>query len=460
MPRRPLDILQISTGDVLGGAERIAYNLHRAYRRRGHRPQMAVGRKAGDDPDVFRIPHNVTANPWRRAWWSAHYGMQRLYGRVRGAWYVSRLLQKIAEPASVLHWLAGIEDFNFPGTWRILQMCRRPPQVVHAHNLHGRYFDLRYLAPLSRRLPVIVSLHDAWLLSGHCAHSFDCDRWKTGCGRCPDLSIYPALIRDGTAYNLRRKSRIYRQSRLHVSVPCRWLRERVEQSVLASGAKEIRTIPNGVDLETFRPTDMGEARRSVGLPADAHVLLFSAFGVRANIWKDYETMRQAAARVASRVGDKPLVFVALGEKGPPERFGRAEIRFVRFVRDEKAVAAYYQASDLYVHGARIDTFPNAVLEALACGTPVVASAVGGIPEQVVSLDATQDAPLNKNEATGVLVPPQDADAMAAAIERLLTNDPLRARLGQNAAADARARFDLNRQVDDFLCWYAELVDRA
>jgi hypothetical protein len=54
----------------------------------------------------------------------------------------------------------------------------------------------------------MLTLHDAWLLSGHCAHSFDCQRWKTGCGECPDLDVYPASPRDATACNWRRKREI------------------------------------------------------------------------------------------------------------------------------------------------------------------------------------------------------------------------------------------------------------
>jgi glycosyltransferase involved in cell wall biosynthesis len=90
--------------------------------------------------------------------------------------------------------------------------------------------------------------------------------------------------------------------------------------------------------------------------------------------------------------------------------------------------------------------PNTVLEALACGTPVVATAVGGIPEQV------------KDSVTGFLAPPGDVEAMAETIVALLTDDALRRRLGENAARDARERFDLWRQVETYLKWYKELIE--
>jgi glycosyltransferase involved in cell wall biosynthesis len=126
------------------------------------------------------------------------------------------------------------------------------------------------------------------------------------------------------------------------------------------------------------------------------------------------------------------------------------------------VARFYQAADLYVHAARADTFPRVVLEALACGTPVIATAVGGIPEQIRGLrcETSQDAHLNTygaDEATGVLIAKGDVRAMALAIERILKNDPLRYRMGDNAGKDAEERFNLQRQTDQYLELYRELL---
>ena len=107
------------------------------------------------------------------------------------------------------------------------------------------------------------------------------------------------------------------------------------------------------------------------------------------------------------------------------------------------VAKQLRRADLYVHATRADNHPLAVLEALASGVPVVACRVGGIPEQL-----TDD--------TGVLVEPGDAQGFAAAIAQLLDDPDRCARMGAAAAADARRRFSLDRQVDAYLDLYAEL----
>src|SRR5438445_1640831 len=198
-------ILQVSTYDLIGGAERVAWNLFQAYRERGYPSWMAVGHKLGDDPDVFVIPNREQRGSWARFWSEVGGSCDAHQAKIPGARVAAGLAQALAEPGRALDRRLGVEDFGFPGTSQLLGLTDQQPSVVHCHNLHGGpqggFFDLRALPWLSRRLPVGLTLHHAWLLSAHCAHSFDCERWMTGCGNCPDLSIDPAVRRYAPAYN-------------------------------------------------------------------------------------------------------------------------------------------------------------------------------------------------------------------------------------------------------------------
>ncbi|MCK4782756.1 MAG: glycosyltransferase, partial [Desulfobacteraceae bacterium] len=354
-------------------------------------------------------------------------------------------LHGMGQPKRFLRIQRGYENFYFPGTWQLLDLPRERPDIVHCHNLHGNYFDLRVLPWLSQKVPVVLTLHDAWLLSGHCAHSFDCERWKTGCGECPDLTISPAIKRDATAYNWRRKRDIFAKCRLYVATPCQWLMDRIQQSILAPAIEGAKVIPNGIPLSVFHPYDKAEARKELGLPLEAKILLFTANSIRRNIWKDYETLRAAMSKVTRSLTGKSILFLALGESAPTERIGKVEVRFIPYQTNPSVVARYYQAADIYTHAARIDTFPTTLLEALACGTPVVATAVGGIPEQI------------EDGVTGFLTPPGDDNAMAAQIERLLDDDGLRTRMGVQATKTVRSQFSIKRQVNEYLSWYKEIL---
>lgn len=438
---KDLRILQVSTYENAGGAERVAYDLFTGYRQRGYKSYLAVGRKHSQDPDVLVIPNpEKSSTPWVRFWreMETHH-VKMPYGRL------SKAVVAFSRAQLDLKSALGIENYDFPGTYQLLRLPPERPDILHAHNLHINYFDLRALPRLSSQVPFVLSLHDAWLLSGHCAHSFGCERWKTGCGHCPDLGIYPPLQRDATALNWRRKKYVYNRSRLYVATASEWLIKKVEQSILAPAIVDLRRIPYGVDLSLFHPAAKKELRQETGIPENGIVILVRANSLRKDKWKDFTLMRAVIDEVAKGSFTAPIIFLALGENLEPEKVGNVEIRFVPYQSDHRAIAKYYQLADFYIHPARADTFPLVVLEALACGLPVVATAVDGIPEQIV------------DGQTGFLAPAGDVSSMTHHVTRLIGDPDLRRQMGQNAAQDARRRFDQERHVSDYLAWYDEIL---
>lgn len=423
----PLSIVQVNTYEQRGGAARVAWQLFDAYRDADHRSTLVVGRGETTDNAVSTLQEDGQRH-------AAHLA---------------------AGPGRLLDRYLGRETYRYPATHQLLD--GDPPDVLHLHNLHGGYFDLRLLPALSRRSPVVLTLHDAWLLSGHCAHSLGCERWRTGCGACPDLTIYPAIRRDATAVNWERKRAIFQNARLHVATPSEWLADAVRASMLRDAVEELRVIPNGVDLDLFTPGSPSDARRTLGLPDDKPLLLTTGERLRTNPFKDLITARRAAAVAADHL-DRDLILLVLGDSGPDDSEGRACVRFIPFQPDPQVTATYYRAADLYVHASHADTFPLSVLEALASGTPPVATAVGGIPEQIVSL-----APDGNNwtseahEATGLLVRPDDAERLGLGIAHLLALPDLVSHVGRNARAAAVRHFGIGQQSARYLAWYRDIV---
>lgn len=435
---RRLRIAQVNTEDSGGGAQSSAWNLFQAYRSRGHDSWLAVGRKYSDDPDVF-VTTSLRKGPWSSAWLAAHDGLEPLVGRMRGVGRLRSWLRTIASPRRALERELGIEDFNFPGTSRLLQLFPHKPDLVHCHNLHGDYFDLQALPRLSREVPIVLNLRDSWLLTGHCAGTNGCDRWTVGCGRCPDLEIYPAIKRDATAFNWRRKRDIFERSRLYIAAPSQWLMEQVQVSML-NGVQH-RVIPNAIDLTVFQPGNQAEARIALGLPIDHTIVMLTA----QNEFKDFQMMEAALGELTNGDG-ADLTFICLGRSGEEKRVGQGRMLFFGFERNPMRMAQYYRASDVFIHAAKSEVFGKVVTEAMACGVPVVATSIGGIPSQL------------EDGKTGLLVSPEDGTGMAAAIERLLADVNLRGSLIKAATTDATRRFGLEQQVNAFLDWYPEILD--
>jgi len=281
----------VGTSDLGGGAERSAWNLFHAFSDLGHDSWLVVGHKRSSEDHVWEIPNDTNRNGWVRWWDGVRRQQDSATRRIRGLGRLSREMIAVGEPVRSIEHYLGIEDFNFPGTRHLLGLTPVKPDVIHLHNLHGNYFDLRVLPQLTRNFPSVLNVHDAWLTTGHCAFSFDCERWTSGCGKCPDLSIYPGIRRDGTAYNWQRKKQILQATRAYVTAPSQWMMSYVKRSMVAPAIVGGRVIPNGVDTAVFRPGERAVARAQLGLDQNADILTIAAAGIRSNVWKDYKTLK-------------------------------------------------------------------------------------------------------------------------------------------------------------------------
>jgi len=438
-----LRILQISPQDIAGGAERVALNLHHGFLRYGVDARLLVRYRRTETLGVEEV--HVYDGTYL---WGLRLIDQWLSSRphFRGRDTLRNMLSKIAMPQRLLDSWCGFDDYNYPYSYRLLQRTDWQPDIIQLHNLHGGYFDLRALPTLSNTIPVVWMLHDTWAFTGHCAYFIDCDRWQFGCGMCPDLRRPPVIRHDRTHDNWTLKRQIYAQSQLHVICPSQWLMSQVKKSILQPVTG--RVIPNGIDLTIFKPGDKQAARLELGLPQNDYICLFvGVSGALTNPYKDYTTIAQAIDILLDAGLSYQLRFVCLGGRTHTNEDLKGAKLFVGRVTDPRRVALYYQAADVYLHAAKADNFPLAIIEASACGIPVVATAVGGISELV------------EDGVTGYLVPRGDAAAMAERVRILLEDSELRYVMSQRAAERAARLYDLERQVNDCLNLYAEIVAR-
>ena len=460
-PEGKLCILQVSTSDVGGGAERSASNLFHAYRVLGHDSWLAVGRKVTELSNIVEVPNDEYRNRWVRSWNRFLNERGSQIGRIRGLGRLATIARDLGQPQRFVRGQCGIEDFNFPGTRYLLELPHRKPDILHCHNLHGGYFDSRQLPAISNAVPTVLNIHDGWLLSGHCALSLDCNKWMTGCGRCPDLDLYPAIRRDATSYNWDRKKEIMQHSRFHVTTPSKWMMDMVDKSIVASSIVDARVIPNGVDTDTFFPGSRFDARERLGLPQDSTILMTASLGLRQNVWKDYDTIHGAIMSLGEIWTGSRLQMLVVGEAGHEEATGNATIQYIPYQKSTTVLADYYRAANLYIHAAKVESFGSALIEARACGTPVVTTAVGGIPEHVKSLQWSGLPSTLKGfalaEATGVLVSPGDGEALASAVLELLKQAEVLKALRENGIQAVRNKYSLRVQAQSFLNWFDEIL---
>ncbi|MCH7554200.1 MAG: glycosyltransferase, partial [Chloroflexi bacterium] len=289
------------------------------------------------------------------------------------------------------------------------------------------------------------TLHDMWALTGHCSYSYECERWQTGCGKCPRLDEPVALRRDTTAFHWRLKNRTYGNSHLRIVTPCQWLADIVRKSPLL-GRFQVHHIPYGLDTEVYRPLERGMARDILGLPQDAPLILFAADSV-ADARKGARYFEQAIAILAAQRTD--LAVAIMGQNSDQMNIPKSVKTWnLGVISDDRLIAAAYAAVDIFACPTMADTGPQTVLESMACGTPVVAFDDSGIEERVTHME------------DGYLARYQDEKDLAHGLSTLLDDSTLRKRMGDRARGTMVQRFSLEQEAKGYLDVYQELVEEV
>jgi glycosyltransferase involved in cell wall biosynthesis len=243
--------------------------------------------------------------------------------------------------------------------------------IVHLHNLHGEFFSPILFKSLFKGKKVIWTLHDESFITGHCSCTLGCNQWLRGCGNCPDLNIYPAVSYDNTKAVLEYKKKWITALQPVVVSPSHWLANRVRLSY--PELNNIEVIPNGVDVKLFYPQDKIKIRKILDFPIDKKIVLFVAEFATQNPFKGGFIFRD----ILSDPFFSDLIFITVG--------GKQETSFTNhvsypYITDEIELSKLYAACDVLLYPTQADNLPLVVLESMACGTLVIASNVGGIPE--------------------------------------------------------------------------------
>lgn len=390
--------LHIGAFDAEGGAARSQYRLHQAMLRAGMESDILCMSKSKDDPRVheaadFLGPKADGAALARRAVMAALH-----HGHVPGA--------------------SGGFNLALPGV-----DVSAHPLVAGADALVLHWVD-EMLSPqcvsalLSTGKPLVWLLHDQWPMTGGCHYSGDCEGYLAHCGDCPQ--IVPRLRGLARSW-LRLKKACLGPFPMTVVAPSRWLADCARRSALFRDLP-VQVIPYALDTDLYCPKP--RARRRLGLPQDALVVLHTAW--RGEERKGTDQLRRIlsacaahpAMSEAARQGK--LHVVCIGRAMAQEAVPGVTTLLPGFIADDACLADYYRASDVFLLPSMQDNLPNTMLEAMACGTPVVAFATGGIPDFV------------RDGETGRLASPGDAEGLGRALAQTLAEGPSRRAMGDAA----------------------------
>lgn len=405
-----MKILTINTEFNRGGAAKIARTLHQALNKRDEiTSYFAYSR--GEKADVERtIKFACLPEVYFQGLLTRCFGLQGY-----GSWFSTKRLEKF------------IIKENF--------------DLIHLHNLHGYYLNLSFINFLKKMsIPVIWTFHDGWSMTGHCAYWSDCTKWKAGCGNCPDLSSYPKSFIDSTSFMWKKKKN-YFSSGLNLAIVCpsQWLADRVKESFLRE--YQVKVIPNAVDIEIFKPKNKSIFRKKYGIPIEKKVILCLAADL-----KDERKGLKYFFKSLKYITAKNWMVVTVGKVINYDKIKEIdiEIKQMGYIDDKNEISNVYNIADIFCISSVDDNFPTTVLEAMACGIPVVGFNIGGIPEQVI-------------EGCGFMVKSKDTEALGKALEKLLNNEELRRKFSENCRKRVLQNYTISKFSDNYMRLYNEVL---
>jgi glycosyltransferase involved in cell wall biosynthesis len=404
-----MNVLHINQSDIYGGAAISGYRLHQALLARGIESKILAGR-VETHSDRVAVTH------------------RKRYAEIQ--------LARLSQYAGLSH-ITQFQSFNLPK-----HPFYQAADVLNFHNLHTGFFNYLAIPKLTEHKPAIFTLHDMWSFTGHCVYSYDCDRWKTGCGKCPYPDSYPEIKIDNTQIEWKLKNWVYSRSNLTIVTPSSWLYEQAKVSML--NRFPIHHIPHGIDTEAYQPLDQEQCRTLLGIPSGKKVLMFVSFLLN-DTRKGSDVLVKALQQLPTTLkSELVLLTIGHGSDRLSETVGMQTLN-LGHVSSDRLKAIAYSASDLFLLPTRADNLPLVLQESLACGTPMVASKVGGVPDLV------------RHGKTGYLVQPNDADDFRQGIIMLLDDHSLRQTMRRECRDITLQEYTLELQTQRYLDLYQQAL---
>jgi len=316
------------------------------------------------------------------------------------------------------------------------------PDIINVHNLHkatDKHWTPKVVSSCAQHAPTVWTLHDMWSFTGRCAYSYDCTKYLTGCdSACPTPEEHPPLApaRIAGAWTTRRLELRNNPSIVAVT-PSNWLALEARRGLWLDHRVEV--IPYGVPLDAYFPVDRDEARQAIGIATRNPVLLMVAEFLE-DRRKGAEILQHALQKLS-----RPVTVITLGNGRLNLSPKDIHLHELGFVEEERLKRMAYNTADVFVHPAPVDNYPNVVMEAIACGTPVVAFAIGGLPDMV------------RPGRTGWLCDSVSSGALAATLEAALKHLACGIELRDTCRAVAETEFGASLQSQRYLDLYLSLV---
>jgi glycosyltransferase involved in cell wall biosynthesis len=235
------------------------------------------------------------------------------------------------------------------------------------------------------------------------------------------------------------KVRMLNKANIHTISPSKWLYTKVNASPVFKSSVNLH-IPNGVDINVFRPMDKNKLREKYGIARDRKVILFLSANLtdkRKGFYYFANALNKMTTMNPSLIDNITTLLVGRNSK-KTNMYLPTDVKNLVRTKDTSRLAEYYNIADIFISASIADNFPSTLLESLARGIPVVAFDVGGVSEIII------------NNKTGLLVDSKDERDLAVSIQKLLTSNDLCDKMKVACRAHVAEKFSMDMFVSNYL----------
>lgn len=416
----------LSTYDIQGGAARAAWRLHKGLLHLGHESAMLTKHRKSAEPAVCQA--NIEDSPGHRAYLAQLDQARRTLIETNRT-DISNTYFSLPYPGYDLSVHPLVQEADVLNLHWVSELLS-PETIARLHQL-GK--------------PMVWTLHDQRAFTGGCHYSAGCAAFESSCAICPQLRDNSAQLTQNVLATARRLL----PRNLTLVAPSRWMAECARRSFLFGQAR-IEHIPYGIETDVFLPEDKARAREALGLEPHGFYFLFGAdscFDKR----KGFEPLLASIALCLQNPAFKEKAaagrvrFISFGYASEQYLQTGLPIRPLGHFDSDHKLRSLYSAADVFLLPSLEDNLPNTIIEAMSCGTAVIATDAGGIPELI------------SHERTGLLVPVNQPQRYAAAMLFACEHPEQVKNWQHNALRHAQEHFPLEVQARKYVQLFEELL---
>lgn len=337
----------------------------------------------------------------------------------------------------------SIKSLVFPYAHKIMNMKEfREADIVHYHLIHNYIVSLYDLPLMFKKKKSVWTIHDPWVITGHCIYPMECDKYMSGCTDCPDLSRNFPMIKDNAYMMWMLKKEIFSKLDVDIVVASEWMKNLVQTSPLTNSLKRIHVIPFGINLQLYNVAYNRKLKIRKKLAIDeSDIVLF--FRADRSPFKGLNIIKKMLENLDV---NKKVTIVTVGEAGLLNKY-RIKYKVIDFgwINNEHELSDIYASADIFLMPSTAEAFGVMAIEAMASSLPVVVMEGTALPSIV-------DAP-----RCGISFKKDDINDFTEKIERLIENDLERIHRGNLSRQLAERKYDEKIYFDKMLHLYKSIL---